>query len=86
MKTTNSLKVGDWIVTSKEIKQGKFTFGKITGYKIDDYFDIDLDKKEILENKFGGLNGDGYALVLNKKELDYLLKLKVKLGVIKGLR
>ena len=85
MKITNSLKVGDWIVTSDDIKTGKFTFGKITGFKIDEYFDIDLDKQEIANNRFGGLNGESYVRVLNKRELDGLLKLKLKLGIIKGL-
>lgn len=85
MRRDNRLRVGDWFSLSTNIKEGKFQFGKITGYKVK-YYDVDLDNTNISEEKEGNLDGEGYVLILNEGELDKLLKSKVKLETIKGLR
>lgn len=86
MKRTNKLQVGDWIVTSREIKSGKFSFGKVTGFRFKEFFNMDLEKCELKKINDGSMDGEGYALVLNKKELDNLLKVKLKLGMIEELK
>lgn len=88
MKFVNvdKLKIGDWVVTTREIKRGKFQFGKIIGYKLNEVNNIDLDRIGLVEQGAGCLDGAGAIYLLNKKDLDNLLKLKVKLGVIKGLK
>jgi hypothetical protein len=85
MRKDNRLRVGDWFSLSENIKEGKFQFGKIVGYKVK-YYDINLNETEISEEIEGSLDGEGYVLILNKNEIDKLLKSKIKLEVIKGLR
>jgi len=88
MKFVNlsKLNIGDWVVTSGNIKEGKFQFGKVIGYNIQEIFEMDLTKGELKRDGKGELNGDGATWVANKKDLDNLMKLKVKLGIINELK
>lgn len=85
MKIKREIKVGDWIVTSNDITKGKFQFGIITGVIIS-YYDVDLENVKISDEQESGTTKFNLWRVLNKKELDGLLKLKNKIGCIEGLR
>lgn len=87
IKNISELKLGDWIITAKDLSKGHFQFGEITGLRIEEVWFMDLDKIVIKKQYSSELKKKaGAYFVLNKKELDKLLKLKVKLGVIEGLR
>ena len=82
----NKLKIGDWVVTSDNIKKGKFQVARVIGLRLDKLQDFNIDKGKISKETTGWLDEECFICSPNKKELDSLFKLKIKLGIIEELR
>lgn len=88
MRNTHKLQVGDWVCTSYNIESGKFSFGKITNFKMEECHDIDLDVNETntYEGEFAELKRSSSFWVLNDSEISKLLALKTKLQITNELK
>lgn len=88
---TNRLKIGDWFLDEGIGLTGKFRVGKVKGYDIEEWQEIDLDKGKITDlgtsNTCKGViqKDDGYIRVFNEKEIKSLEELKKRFLMLKGL-
>lgn len=88
---TKNLKIGDWFLDEGIGLTGKFRVGKIKGYDIREWQEIDLNKGKITDlGERGSCRGvidkdDLYVRVFNEKEIKALKEIKKRFLILKGL-